>query len=99
MHGTEPDLYVDTLLEWVAHASTHVKIDVHAHYLPDGYRGGAAARTATTSPTACPQIPEWSADEHVAVMDRLGIAHVAAVGLVARRAPRRRRGDRDLPAR
>lgn len=49
------------------------KIDVHAHYLPESYR--AALRAAGhDQPDGFPQIPEWSAAEHVAAMDRLGIA-------------------------
>lgn len=49
------------------------KIDVHAHYLPDSYR--AALLTAGHDrPDGFPQVPAWSAQEHVAVMDRLGIA-------------------------
>jgi predicted TIM-barrel fold metal-dependent hydrolase len=50
-----------------------MKIDVHAHYLPDGYRS-ALARAGHEQPDGMPSIPEWSATEHVAAMDRLGIA-------------------------
>jgi 6-methylsalicylate decarboxylase len=50
-----------------------VKIDVHAHYIPDGYRA-ALQRAGQGQPDGMPWIPEWSADEHVAAMDRLGIA-------------------------
>jgi predicted TIM-barrel fold metal-dependent hydrolase len=50
-----------------------VKIDVHAHYLPDGYRA-ALVRAGHEQPDGMPWIPEWSAVEHVAAMDRLGIA-------------------------
>jgi predicted TIM-barrel fold metal-dependent hydrolase len=48
-------------------------IDVHAHYIPQGYRD-ALVQHGHTQPDGFPQIPEWSADEHVAAMDRLGIA-------------------------
>jgi predicted TIM-barrel fold metal-dependent hydrolase len=50
-----------------------MKIDVHAHYLPDRYRA-ALVRTGHEQPDGMPWIPEWSAVEHVAAMDRLGIA-------------------------
>jgi 6-methylsalicylate decarboxylase len=50
-----------------------MKIDVHAHYLPDGYRG-ALVRAGHEQPDGMPWIPEWSASEHIAAMDRLGIA-------------------------
>jgi predicted TIM-barrel fold metal-dependent hydrolase len=48
-------------------------IDVHAHYLPAGYRA-ALLDNGHAQPDGFPQVPEWSAEEHVAVMDRLGIA-------------------------
>ncbi|HEX7134735.1 MAG TPA: amidohydrolase family protein [Iamia sp.] len=48
-------------------------IDVHAHHLPPAYRE-ALVRHGHDRPDGFPHIPEWSADEHVAVMDRLGIA-------------------------
>jgi predicted TIM-barrel fold metal-dependent hydrolase len=50
-----------------------MKIDVHAHYLPDGYRA-ALVRAGHEQPDGMPWIPEWSAVEHTAAMDRLGIA-------------------------
>ena len=50
-----------------------MKIDVHAHYVPDGYRA-ALLRAGHEQPDGMPWIPEWSAVEHVAAMDRLGIA-------------------------
>lgn len=47
-------------------------IDVHAHYLSDAYR--AALLTAGHErPDGMPAIPSWSANEHIAMMDRLGI--------------------------
>jgi predicted TIM-barrel fold metal-dependent hydrolase len=49
------------------------KLDVHAHYLPAAYRD-ALERAGHGRPDGMPAIPEWSASEHVAVMDRLGIA-------------------------
>lgn len=48
-------------------------IDVHAHYLPESYRA-ALRENGHGRPDGFPQIPAWSAEEHVAVMDRLGIA-------------------------
>jgi predicted TIM-barrel fold metal-dependent hydrolase len=48
-------------------------IDVHAHYLPAFYRD-ALLEHGHAQPDGFPHIPEWSAAEHVAAMDRLGIA-------------------------
>ena len=48
-------------------------IDVHAHYLPDSYRSALLA-AGHEQPDGFPQAPAWSVEEHVAVMDRLGIA-------------------------
>ena len=48
-------------------------IDVHAHHLPASYRE-ALVRHGHDRPDGFPLIPEWSAEEHVAAMDRLGIA-------------------------
>ena len=74
MHGDHPDLYVDTLLDWAGTIGVlHRVIDVHAHYVPDGYRAALLAR-GHEQPDGFPQIPTWSAEEHVAAMDRLGIA-------------------------
>jgi 6-methylsalicylate decarboxylase len=50
-----------------------VKIDVHAHYLPELYRDALRA-AGHDQPDGFPYIPDWSAEEHVHVMDRLGIA-------------------------
>jgi predicted TIM-barrel fold metal-dependent hydrolase len=49
------------------------KIDVHSHYLPESYRE-ALERAGHSRPDGMPAIPEWSAESHVALMDRLGIA-------------------------
>ena len=49
------------------------KIDVHAHYLPASYRE-RLLDTGHEQPDGFPHIPDWSAEEHVEVMDRLGIA-------------------------
>ena len=48
------------------------RIDVHAHYVPEAYRE-ALVRAGHEHPDGMPAIPAWSATEHVAVMDRLGI--------------------------
>jgi predicted TIM-barrel fold metal-dependent hydrolase len=48
------------------------RIDVHAHYLPDVYRD-ALRQHGHDQPDGFPYIPEWSAEDHVAFMDRLGI--------------------------
>ncbi len=53
--------------------SRHGAIDVHAHFLPEGYRTALAA-TGHQHPDGMAAIPEWSAEEHVAMMDRIGIA-------------------------
>lgn len=51
----------------------HGAIDVHAHFVPPFYRDALLAH-GHEHPDGFPHIPEWSASEHVAVMDRLGIA-------------------------
>jgi 6-methylsalicylate decarboxylase len=48
-------------------------IDVHAHFLPDQYRD-ALAIAGIDQPDGFPRVPTWSAEDHVAVMDRVGIA-------------------------
>lgn len=48
-------------------------IDVHAHFLPDGYRT-AAIRAGHTEPDGFANLPDWSSAEHVEMMDRVGIA-------------------------
>jgi 6-methylsalicylate decarboxylase len=53
--------------------STPRAIDVHAHYVPDGYRT-ALLDHGHRQPDGFPQIPSWSAEEHLAAMDRLGVA-------------------------
>ncbi|HEY1832633.1 MAG TPA: amidohydrolase family protein [Acidimicrobiales bacterium] len=50
-----------------------MKIDVHAHYLPDRYRA-ALQQAGHEQPDGMPWLPEWSAREHLAAMDRLSIA-------------------------
>lgn len=47
-------------------------IDVHAHFLPAAYRD-ALVRHGHEQPDGFPQIPEWSVEEHLAAMDRVGI--------------------------
>jgi predicted TIM-barrel fold metal-dependent hydrolase len=47
-------------------------IDVHAHHLPEAYRE-ALVRAGHGEPDGMPAVPEWSAAEHAALMDRLGI--------------------------
>ena len=48
------------------------RIDVHAHYLPEKYRSALAA-AGHSKPSGMPGIPGWSVDQHVGMMDRLGI--------------------------
>ncbi len=47
--------------------------DVHAHFLPPAYRD-ALTTAGIDRPDGFPVIPQWSAAEHVGVLDRLGIA-------------------------
>ena len=49
------------------------RIDVHAHHLPPSYRD-ALLQSGHAQPDGFPLLPEWSAEEHVAAMDRLGIS-------------------------
>jgi predicted TIM-barrel fold metal-dependent hydrolase len=48
-------------------------IDVHAHFVPEFY-GEALREHGHGEPDGFPHIPDWSAADHVAAMDRLGIA-------------------------
>src|ERR1700677_732197 len=50
-----------------------MKIDVHAHFLPDIYRT-ALLHAGHQQPDGIPWLPEWSAGQHLEAMDRLGIA-------------------------
>ncbi len=68
-----------------------MKIDVHAHYLPDFYRD-ALREHGHDQPDGFPYIPEWSAADHVAFMDRLGIER----SLLSVSSPGVRFGDVDL---
>jgi 6-methylsalicylate decarboxylase len=68
-----------------------VKIDVHAHYLPDFYRD-ALAEHGHGQPDGFPYIPEWSAEDHLSFMDRLGIEQ----SLLSVSSPGARVGDVDL---
>jgi 6-methylsalicylate decarboxylase len=49
------------------------RIDVHAHYLPPGYRETAIAALKTV-PDGMPSMPDWESETTMAVMDRQGIA-------------------------
>src|SRR4029078_2571887 len=48
-------------------------VDIHAHYLPPAYREAAVA-AGHSQPDGMAALPEWTADGHVELMDRLGIA-------------------------
>lgn len=48
------------------------RIDVHAHFLPAGYRDALAA-AGHSKPSGMPGIPDWSVDSALAMMDRLNI--------------------------
>jgi hypothetical protein len=50
-----------------------MKLDVHAHYLPNFYRDALMAH-GHAEPDCVFYVPEWSSEEHLAVKDRLGIA-------------------------
>ncbi len=47
-------------------------IDVHAHFLPAQYREALAA-AGIDRPDGMPRVPTWSADDHLAMMNRVGI--------------------------
>ena len=47
-------------------------VDVHAHFLPESYREAVLA-AGHDQPDGFPTLPDWSAAEHLEVMDRLGI--------------------------
>lgn len=49
-----------------------MKVDVHAHYLPEAYRAALRER-GHDQPDGFPYIPEWSPADHIGLMDRLGI--------------------------
>jgi predicted TIM-barrel fold metal-dependent hydrolase len=68
-----------------------MKIDVHAHYLPEFYREALRVH-GHDQPDGFPYIPEWSAAEHVEFMDRLGIEQ----SLLSVSSPGVRFGDVDL---
>jgi predicted TIM-barrel fold metal-dependent hydrolase len=53
-------------------ATLRSKIDVHAHYLPDDYRQ-ALIDHGHSNPDGFPVLPTWSAEAHLAMMDRVGI--------------------------
>ncbi|USQ71726.1 amidohydrolase [Roseomonas mucosa] len=48
------------------------RVDVHAHYLPADYRAAALA-AGHVHPDGMPELPAWSADKALALMDRLNI--------------------------
>jgi predicted TIM-barrel fold metal-dependent hydrolase len=48
-------------------------IDVHAHFLPESYREAALA-AGHSMPDGFHELPSWSATQHIAMMDRVGIA-------------------------
>ena len=50
----------------------HGKVDVHAHYIPDGYRD-ALVIAGQDKPDGIPGMPAWSEELAVAAMDRLDV--------------------------
>ncbi len=53
-------------------AALQPRIDVHAHYLPDGYRRAAAA-AGHEHPDGMPGLPRWDTTAALAMMDGLNI--------------------------
>jgi 6-methylsalicylate decarboxylase len=51
---------------------TRGRVDVHAHYLPADYRQ-ALLDAGHDQPDGFPVLPEWGAEAHLAMMDRVGI--------------------------
>jgi hypothetical protein len=52
---------------------TKGRLDVHAHFVPDGYRAAAEA-AGHAQPDGFPALPDWDPARHLEMMDRLGIA-------------------------
>ena len=48
------------------------RVDVHAHFLPDFYRE-ELKKAGLANPDGMPEIPGWSEDEALAIMETLGI--------------------------
>lgn len=49
------------------------KIDVHSHYLPPFYQEACRAN-GHANPDGMPYLPDWSEEEHLALMDKLSIS-------------------------
>ncbi len=49
------------------------RLDVHAHFVPEGYRQAALA-AGHGQPDGMVELPAWTAEAHLELMDRLGIA-------------------------
>jgi hypothetical protein len=47
-------------------------IDVHAHFVPPGYAEACAAG-GEASPDGVPQMPDWSAEAALELMDTVGV--------------------------
>ncbi|KAK5107764.1 hypothetical protein LTR62_000688 [Meristemomyces frigidus] len=48
------------------------KIDVHSHYLPPAYQQ-ACRENGHANPDGMPYLPDWSAEQHLELMDKLNI--------------------------
>jgi 6-methylsalicylate decarboxylase len=59
--------------EMPSESNTTGRIDVHAHYLPPGYRETAIAALKGV-PDGIPRMPDWEPNATLAMMDRQGIA-------------------------
>lgn len=49
------------------------KIDVHSHFLPTFYQEACRAN-GHANPDGMPYLPDWSEEEHLSLMDKLGIS-------------------------
>lgn len=49
------------------------KIDVHSHFLPPFYQEACRAH-GHSNPDGMPYLPDWSEEEHLSLMDKLGIS-------------------------
>jgi len=69
--GDSTSPYSSTLMTMASSAMPH-KIDVHAHYLPPFYQE-ACRNNGHAKPDGMPAVPEWSAEAHLQLMDKLNI--------------------------
>lgn len=66
-------LWGSTLMSTMAtNTSMPYKIDVHSHYLPPFYQE-ALRNNGHANPDGMPAVPDWSPEQHLELMDKLGI--------------------------